>query len=242
LPDLAITSVTFPTSALVGSTQTFAAVVRNNGAAAATAFRVGLYYSTDSTITTGDTMVGTCNISSLAAGSSMTCSGPLTVPTGLSAGTYWGGAIADDLNQVAESNESNNALATSSTVSVVAQPSVSFTGTFSGKATEVTNTSVTGSPGASGPMSLVLTQTGTSISGYGTTFYANDHAVIPVLVDGRVNGATLTLTLTGNTGSCPILFTHSVTAATSASISGTYIKRGGCDDNTVTGTFAVTRQ
>ena len=242
LPDLAITSVTFPTSALVGSTQTFAAVVRNNGAAAAAAFRVGLYYSTDSTITTGDTMVGTCNISSLAAGSSMTCSGPLTVPTGLSAGTYWGGAIADDLNQVAESNKSNNALATTSTVSVVGQPSVNFTGTFSGKATEVTNTSVTGSPGASGPMSLVLTQTGTSISGYGTTFYANDHAVIPVLVDGRVNGATLTLTLTGNTGSCPILFTHSVTAATSASISGTYIKRGGCDDNTVTGTFAVTRQ
>jgi len=117
-PDLVVTRVTFPNSATAGSTQTFAAIVQNNGTATAGTFLVGLYYSTDSTITTGDTLVGTCNVNSLAAGASTTCSVSLTVPGSLSAGTYWGGAIADYLNQVAESNESNNSLATSSTVLV----------------------------------------------------------------------------------------------------------------------------
>ena len=80
LPDLVITSVTFPSSATTGSAQTFTAVVQNNGTGAAGAFRVGLYYSTDLTITIGDTRVGTCSVGGLAAGASTSCSGPLTVP------------------------------------------------------------------------------------------------------------------------------------------------------------------
>jgi hypothetical protein len=229
LPDLVITSVTFPPSALIGSTQTFAAVVRNNGAAAAAAFRVGLYYSTDSTITTGDALVGACNISSLAAGSSMTCSGPLPVPTALSAGTYWGGAIADDLSQVAESNESNNALATSSTVTLMqaqaASPWASADYTLNGTLTvegqnqQVLITTIPGNRYTS--YVALVSQTGTNKAIITMAFQkanASANTIMYTSVDGSgsnyvnpsrsldmepIISGTMTLTLTAaKTGSC----------------------------------------
>jgi hypothetical protein len=86
--------------------------VQNQGGAAAGSFRLGLYFSTDTNINTSDTFFGSCNYGGLFAGVATTCSGTLTVPQ-LASGTYFLGAIADDQNSIAESNEGNNARASS---------------------------------------------------------------------------------------------------------------------------------
>jgi hypothetical protein len=110
LPDLIVTQLTAPTTGSVGGQITVSVTVANQGSANAGAFRLGFYFSTDSTITTGDTFTAWCDFPpGLAAGASATCGGPVGVPSSLSPGTYYFGAIADDLGAVAESNESNNA-------------------------------------------------------------------------------------------------------------------------------------
>jgi subtilase family serine protease len=116
-PDPIVTSVTFPSSGTIGAQATFAATVKNQGNAAAGAFRLGFYLSTSSNVTTGSINPGYCTFTSLAAGASTSCSGPITIPS-ISAGTYYGAGIVDDQNQVDESNENNNTLAASNTVTI----------------------------------------------------------------------------------------------------------------------------
>ncbi len=70
--------------------------------------RVGIYLSSDATITTADTLIGARHINSLMAGGSSTRTLSVNIPSGLADGTYYLGAIADDTNQQAESNEDNN--------------------------------------------------------------------------------------------------------------------------------------
>jgi CARDB/S-layer homology domain/Putative binding domain, N-terminal len=116
LPDLIVTSLTAAISGSIGGQITVSVTVANQGSANAGAFRLGFYFSTDSTITTGDTFTGwSCDFQSgLAAGASSTCGGPIGVPSSLAPGNYYFGAMADDVGQVAESNETNNARAADS--------------------------------------------------------------------------------------------------------------------------------
>jgi Ca2+-binding RTX toxin-like protein len=81
----------------------------NAGAASSTASTTGLYLSTDSNITTSDMLLGTFSSPSLSVGGSHSESIPLSLPTNLTAGTYYLGVIADYNSQVNESNETNNA-------------------------------------------------------------------------------------------------------------------------------------
>lgn len=109
-PDLVVTSLSGPSTGTIGGQITVSVTVANQGSTDAGAFRLGFYFSTDSTITTGHTYSGWyCNFPGLAAGTTDLCSGPIGVPLSLTPGTYYLGAIADDLGQVAESNENNNA-------------------------------------------------------------------------------------------------------------------------------------
>ena len=88
----------------------------NIGGTAAGAFRIGLYLSTDATITTADLLFAWCPKSSLAAGSSVSCSSPsIPIPSSVAPGTYYIGMIADDQYAVTESDETNNALTASNT-------------------------------------------------------------------------------------------------------------------------------
>ncbi|BCU08005.1 S8 family serine peptidase [Allochromatium tepidum] len=116
-PDLIVTAVSSPTSGTAGGSITASSTVRNQGTAAAGAFRLGYYLSTDSTITTGDvdTTWG-CDIASLAPGASQNCSGTVVIPSTLTTGSYYLGAYADKKGEVSESNESNNGLAASNTI------------------------------------------------------------------------------------------------------------------------------
>jgi len=111
LADLMVTSLTAPTTGGLGGQITVSVTVANQGSANAGTFRVGFYFSSDSTITTGDTFTEWfCDFpSGLAAGTQSTCGGPIGVPSSLPPGTYYFGAIVDDLGQIAENNEANNA-------------------------------------------------------------------------------------------------------------------------------------
>ena len=57
-------------------------------------------------------------MNALAAASNTNCSGPLSIPTGFAPGTYYVGAYADDQLQVDESDENNNTLIASNTMTV----------------------------------------------------------------------------------------------------------------------------
>jgi subtilase family serine protease len=98
-PDLVVTVVTGPTKGALGQSLAVTTTVENQGPLAATAFSVGIYLSTDNAITTGDTLLATFNVSSLAPGASVTLvptlATPVTVPMVPGTGTYYLGAIAD---------------------------------------------------------------------------------------------------------------------------------------------------
>ena len=107
-PDLVITSVTAPATGTIGDSTGVSITIANVGGGDAGAFRLGIYFSTDSTITTGDVIAASCAMPALPAGGEDTCSGTITIPASLAPGTWYLGAIADDESAVAESDESNN--------------------------------------------------------------------------------------------------------------------------------------
>ena len=112
-PDLEVQSPSVNDSSLdTGASFTLSATVRNDsdGAAAATTLRY--YRSTDATITSADTEVGTDAVGGLAAGATSAESISLTAPS--SAGTYYYGACVDEVTD--ESDTTNNC---SSAVSVI---------------------------------------------------------------------------------------------------------------------------
>jgi PKD repeat protein/GH25 family lysozyme M1 (1,4-beta-N-acetylmuramidase) len=109
LPDLVVTTLTAPSTGTIGGQIAVSATATNQGTASAGAYRLGLYFSTDGTITTSDTFVSSCPMPALTPGSSQACGGSVSIPSSLSAGTYYFGAFADDQFAVNESSESNNA-------------------------------------------------------------------------------------------------------------------------------------
>lgn len=110
-PDLWIESLTAASSGPLGGSVEVGYTIRNSGGATSAATTVGFYFSTDSTITTADTPSSTTlPVSSAFAGAS---SGFVSVqiPSGLTAGSYYLGAIIDPPpGSVSESNEGNNTI------------------------------------------------------------------------------------------------------------------------------------
>jgi subtilase family serine protease len=143
--DLTITELSAAASSGVG----LPLVVHDTVAAAGGGtgyFRVGYYLSTDATITTSDTFLGSRAVSSLPPGGSSTADTTLTLPTGLPPGTYYLGAIADDQHLVSEASETNNTRATAIVlagpdliVSAVSGPASAGTGTPFDVTTTVAN-------------------------------------------------------------------------------------------------------
>ena len=87
-----------------GDSFTFSATVRNQGAGESAATTLRYYRSTDTTITTGDTEVGTDAVGSLAAAASSDQSISLTAPS--TAGTYYYGACVEPVS--GETDTANN--------------------------------------------------------------------------------------------------------------------------------------
>ncbi len=108
-PDLIVYVIFVETNPLgidPGGTFTLSAWVRNDGDEASAATTLRYYQSTDATITTSDTEVGTDAVAALAASGSSTHSVELTVPT--TPGTYYYGACVDMVEE--ESDTTNNCL------------------------------------------------------------------------------------------------------------------------------------
>ena len=104
-PDLVVQSPSISDSMLnEGESFTLSATVRNQGAGQSAATTLRYYRSTDATIITGDTEVGTDAVSALAASSTSNQSIILTAPS--TAGAYYYGACVDPVS--GESNAGNN--------------------------------------------------------------------------------------------------------------------------------------
>ena len=116
-PDLLVTALAKPVAlASPGDTYKPADTVKNQGTATAAASTVRYYLSTDQTKSGGVIILGTRSVSSLSAGQTSNGNVTLTIPATAALGTYYVVACADDLGVVAESNETNNCLASATMV------------------------------------------------------------------------------------------------------------------------------
>ena len=113
-PDLVMSAVSSLAQARKGAKITVNNTVKNTGSASSGAFSVGIYLSSDKTITSSDIYLGRRSVAGLAAGASSAGKTTVTLPS--SAGTYYIGAIADHDYKVVESNEINNALGSTSSL------------------------------------------------------------------------------------------------------------------------------
>ena len=118
ISDLVVDTPKVDTSApAAGTSFTLNATVRNRGNGASVSTTLRYFLSTDSTITTGDTKVGTDSVSSLDASESGASSITLTAPA--TPGTYHYGACVD---AVSDESDTTNNCSTAVTVTVGAAP------------------------------------------------------------------------------------------------------------------------
>ena len=120
-PDLVVDAPTVSNSSpTAGASFTLSATVRNQGTGRSATTTLRYYRSTDATVSTGDTQVGTDPVSSLSASRTSSESISLSAPS--SAGTYYYGACVESVS--GETNTGNNC-STAVTVTVpgtVTQP------------------------------------------------------------------------------------------------------------------------
>jgi len=109
-PDVSMTSfAASPTAVIIGGSMTITSSVMNVGTADITdSFYVKYYISSDVTVTTADTYVGSRTVNGLAANATSTVSATVTVPSNLANGTYYIAAIADPTNVLDDINTSND--------------------------------------------------------------------------------------------------------------------------------------
>jgi len=108
-PDLAMASMSVPTSVAANGVLTFSDSVTNQGTGDAGGFYVDYYLSTNTAISTSDTYLGSRRISALATGATDTATSSFAVPGSLTQGsTYYVGALIDTSYEVSELDESNN--------------------------------------------------------------------------------------------------------------------------------------
>jgi len=109
--DIALTSCSGPASAATIGNFAVTSTVENLGTGNPGPFVMGIYLSSDLTITPSDLRIGSSMINGLPPGQSLSVTTVTTNTTPLALGRYYLGAIADDSGLVNESSESNNALA-----------------------------------------------------------------------------------------------------------------------------------
>jgi YD repeat-containing protein len=123
-PDLTVSSLGNPPStAIVGASFSVTDTIRNAGNATAGASTTRYRLSTDGTISSADPLLtGSRSILSLNKGASSSGTVTVTVPSTITPGAYYLAACADDLGVVAESSETNNCRASTTTVTLFAAP------------------------------------------------------------------------------------------------------------------------
>jgi len=92
-------------------------LLKNNGAADSGVFNVNFYVSSDNTINTSDSLVGTTQVSNIAAGASLALDENISLPVALAVGDYFIGAILD----IDDSNPGNDINVDPTTIFVFTQ-------------------------------------------------------------------------------------------------------------------------
>jgi subtilase family serine protease len=111
--DLIVSTLTAPAKGGAGGTITVSDTTTNSGGGPAAASTTRFYFSANSTLDAGDTLLaGAHSVPGLAAGAASSASTSLTLPA-VAPGTYYIIARADDDNVVLESKETDNTLARS---------------------------------------------------------------------------------------------------------------------------------
>lgn len=160
--DLTVAAVSGPATIRTGEIVTISNTVSASAAGGdAPGTYVGLYLSTDETITTSDILIGYRIVAELGPGMTDSADTQVTIPTGIPGGTYFIGAIADVYNSVQESDEANNWLkgnavtvvASDLTISDVSGPASGI----AGSSIAVRNTALADAAGGSaGSFSLAI--------------------------------------------------------------------------------------
>jgi subtilase family serine protease len=183
LPDVVMSNLSGPTSAIQGKTVTLNDQVSNTGLSSTGGFEVAYYLSTDQTISTSDILVATRLISGLPQNSHDYASVDVGISESLAPGNYYWGAIADYKQAQSEVDEKNNIILGNSVAIQIPVP-----------ATPVLNS---GTPGV-GEIALswnsVSTATGYNVM-YGTksgvyTTLMNAGNVTSFIIPNLLNGVT----------------------------------------------------
>jgi len=168
--DLVVSVLTGPSNAAPGAAITIDCTVSNQGNRASGSSYVKLYLSPDISITPADTYLKQFSVSYLAPGSSSAVRTTVTIPTGTSRGRYYLGAVADGTNTVAESDEGNNARASSAQLTIAtSSPSPPSTPPSPPSAADLVVSSLTGplstAPGAAIAVDCTVSNQGNRASG-----------------------------------------------------------------------------
>ncbi|MBI5408522.1 MAG: M6 family metalloprotease domain-containing protein [Nitrospirae bacterium] len=107
-PDLIVSALNAPSSAVRGANITVMDTIKNQGGGSSGASTTTFYLSINTTYDAGDTELGSRSVPALAAGSSNTGSAAITIPSGIATGAYYIIARSDANGVVAETNEANN--------------------------------------------------------------------------------------------------------------------------------------
>ncbi len=107
-PDLVVSALIAPSSAVRGSTISVTDTTRNQGGGDAAASITKLYLSTNTTYDAGDTNLGERGVPALTAGATNTGSTNVTIPAVLSVGPYYIIAVSDADGVVTETIGTNN--------------------------------------------------------------------------------------------------------------------------------------
>lgn len=110
------------TTADAGETKSVSTRIKNDGDTSSGSFRWGLYLSTDTTITTSDTLLDDWSQSSISDGSTRSSTKTITIPITITGGYYYVGMIVDINSQVSESDENNNDDYDSGRITIDEQP------------------------------------------------------------------------------------------------------------------------
>jgi len=104
-PDLVISSLNASTT---GSVANITDTTRNSGGDLAGSSRTSFYLSANTTLDSGDILLGSRPVPALATGAISTATSSVTIPAGTSPGTYYIIAEANHSNVVVEANYNNN--------------------------------------------------------------------------------------------------------------------------------------
>jgi subtilase family serine protease len=115
-PDLIVTTLAAPASAVAGSAMTGSDTTMNQGGDVTPASVTNYYLSLNATLDGGDLLIGTRQVLSLAANASQAGAVSLTIPAATAPGTYTIIAKADGDEAIVEAAETNNTRTKSITI------------------------------------------------------------------------------------------------------------------------------